>query len=314
MNNNQQLHLVIGGAGAIGSAVINELRSRNIPVKALERKKAIKGIETTHADVLDLEAFTKAAAGATHIYVCVGLPYFARIWQRDWPSVMKNTIEVCKTYHAKLIFFDNVYMYGPPPLSMPFTEDNEQKPVTKKGKARKETADLLLAAMRKGEVQGVIGRSADFYGPYAVNSPFYIVFLENILKNKNPQWLGKPNVRHTYAFTKDNARALLELALDESCYGQVWHLPVGKPVAIEEIMMLINRYFHSEYKISYMPRALLNIMGLFIPILKEAKEMIYQFDDPYVVSFEKFKRKFPNFTVTPYDRGIQEMIMSFREN
>jgi len=309
----EQLHIILGGSGAIGSAVINELKSRNLKIIAVERTKKVIGTETINADLLNLKSFSNAVKGATHIYLCIGLPYNSTIWQRDWPQIMNNTIQVCKENNIKLIFLDNIYMYGPTPLAIPFDENHPQKPKTRKGLARKKTTDLLIDAIGKKEIQAVIGRSADFYGPNAVNSPFYIVFLEKMLKGKNPQWLGKKDVKHTYAYTEDNARALVMLALNESSYGQVWHLPVEKPVSIQDILDIFNKKLNKNFQISYMPRILLNFLSLFVPILKEAKEMIYQFDNEYIMSDQKFRNKFPEFKSISYNNGIEIMINSFRK-
>jgi nucleoside-diphosphate-sugar epimerase len=309
----EQIHIVLGGSGAIGSAVIKELKSKNLSVKAIERTKKVQGVETINADLLDYEDFKNAAKEASHIYLCVGLPYNSKIWERDWPKIMKNAIQVCKENSAKLIFFDNIYMYGPAPLDVPFTEDHNQAPTTKKGLARKKTTDLLLNSIDKKEIKGVIGRSADFYGPGAVNSSFYIVFLENMLKNKNPQWVGKKDIKHTYAYTEDNAKALVMLALDEAAYGQVWHLPVAKPVTAAEVLDIFNKKLNKDFRISYVPRALLNFISLFIPVLNEAKEMMYQFDNEYIMSDQKFRTKFPEFKPNTYEDGIEKMINYFRE-
>lgn len=308
---NNQLHTVLGGYGAIGNAVLQELNIRNLETRAVERNKDVPGFPTVKADLLDIAQTTKAIEGSDFVYLCVGIPYNSEIWAHDWPIVMHNVIEACSKNNAKLIFFDNIYMYGPAPLDIAFTEDHKQMPTTKKGKARKKTADLLLSAIESKQVQGLIGRSADFYGPRAINSTFYIMFLENMLQNKNPQSLNKPGIEHTYAYTEDNAKALVNLALDDTCYGQVWHLPVGDPITIQEIVDLFNKNLNSEFKVIYMPGFLFYILSLFIPILKEAKEMAYQFNSPYIMSFDKFKNKFPDFKVTSYDSGIQKMIRSF---
>lgn len=311
--NREQLHIVLGGSGATGSAVINELKSRALKVKTVERTKKLMSTETINANLLDLESFSHAVKEATHIYLCIGLPYNSKIWRRDWPQIMRNTIQVCKENHAKLVFFDNTYMYGPSPLNIPFDEDHLQKPITKKGLARKKTTDLLINAIEKGEIQAVIGRSADFYGSNATNSLFYIGFLQNMLKGKNPQWLGKKGIKHTYAYTEDNAKALVLLALDDSTYGQVWHLPVGEAISIQEILNVFNKRLNKDFQISYTPRILLNFLSLFVPILKEAKEMIYQFDKEYIMSDQKFRKKFPEFKSTFYEEGIEKMINSFRK-
>ena len=249
--------------------------------------------------------------GATHVYVCVGLPYNSKIWQEQWPQLINNVIDACSQTNAQLIFFDNVYMYGPPPLSIPFDETHPQIPHTKKGKVRKIVADLVLDAHKTHKVQAVISRSADFYGPNAKNSPLYIGFLERILQGKNPQCLGKANQEHTYAYTLDSGKALVELALDDSTYGQVWHLPVGRRITNEKVLEIINNELHTNHKISYLPKTLLWPVSLFVPIIKELKEMLYQFDNTYEMSWEKFHKKFPKFKPTDYKKGIQEMIKSF---
>lgn len=311
---NTQLHLVLGGHGAIGQAVIKELQSKDMFVKAVERSKEVKSVETIKADILNLTDTKRAVKGASFVYLCIGIKYNSNIWAEQWPVMMSNVIEACKEENATLIFLDNVYMYGPSPLTIPFSETHPQKPESKKGKTRKEISDMLLDAFKNGKVKGVIGRAADIYGPAAVNSPFYIVFLENILKGKSPQFLGKPGVKHTYANTIDIGRALVALALDESTYGQVWHLPAGQPVTIEEVVQIFNKELNSDFTVSFMPNFLLGLMSLFIPPIKEAKEMIYQFDNEYIMSFEKFRDHFPEFKTTNYDVGIREMIMSFKES
>ncbi len=240
--------------------------------------------------------------------MCIGLPYSSDIWARDWPLIMKNTIEVCKINNSKLIFFDNVYLYGPAPLKIPFDETHPQNPSSIKGIARKKTADLLVDVINRKEITGLIGRSADFYGPIAKNSIFYMSFLENMIQNKNPIWLGKPNIKHTYAYTEDDAKALVMLALEDSCYNQVWHLPVSEPITVQEILNLFNKKLNKNFSVKYMPKLLLDILSIFIPILREVKEMSYQFDNDYILSDNKFRNKFQNFKTTSYDIGVGNMV------
>lgn len=309
--NNQQ-HLVLGGSGSVGFAVIKELQRKNLLVKTVERSKEVQGVETIKADLLDFEQTKKVIQGASYVYLCVGLPYNSQSWMRDWPRVMRNVIDACATANARLIFLDNVYMYGPPPLAVPFDENHPQNPTTKKGKARKETADLLLEAHRSGKVKAVIGRSADFYGPGSTNSTFYFSFLERMLTGKQPQSIFRKGINHTYAYTTDNGRALVALALDNSTYGQVWHLPVGRPITFDEIVYIFNKVMDTNYKISYLPRILLPFLSIFVGTLNEVREMLYQFDDEYVMSFEKFQKHFPDFKVTSYEEGVKGMINSFK--
>lgn len=306
-----QIHTVLGASGAIGRAVIKELKNRSLSISAVERKWKLQGIEPFEADLLNKDEAIKIIRNSSFVYLCVGLPYQSKVWTKDWPILMENVITACEKANAKLIFFDNIYMYGPAPLSMPFNEENLQLPTTKKGLARKKTTDLLLKAIAENRIEAVIGRSADFYGESAVNSPFYISFLENILKGKAPQVLGKNGITHTYAYSGDNGRALVELALNDSTYGQVWHLPVGKPITFEEVNEIMNSFVGTNYKIRYVPKIMRKLLSLFILPLKEVEEMLFQFENPYEMNFDKFKKQFPDFQVTTYQDGIKKMIQSF---
>lgn len=308
----ENLHVVLGGAGAIGTAVINELLNKKLKVKAIERTKNVDGVETYHTNLLDHSQTMTALDDASHIYVCVGLPYKSVVWESDWPKLMGNVIAAAAKNNAKIIFFDNIYMYGPPPLKVPFDENHSQEPVTRKGRVRKQTADLVLKAHRDEKIQALIARSADFYGHRAVNSPFYIQFLERMLTGKAPQSLSKRGIKHTFAYTMDNAQAIVRLALDETSYGEVWHLPVGDPITFDDVLDMMNKTMQTSFTVQYTPKPLLHVLPLFIPPVKEVKEMLYQFNQPYIMSWDKLRKKYPDITPTPYAEGIKTMIESFR--
>lgn len=307
-----ELHVVLGASGASGRAVVQELKRRNLPFRAIGRSAHFSDFEMTAADVFNKSELLGAVQGASHVYLCIGLPYNLRIWQQQWPLLMQNTIEACESMRSKLIFLDNIYMYGPAPLAVPFDEDHPQAPVSLKGIVRKNVADILLKAMQENRVKAVIGRSADFYGPHAVNSLLYVSFLERMLQGKAPLVIARKNVKHTYANTSDNAKALVALALTESAFGQVWHLPVGEPVSPEEATEIFNRVLGLQLKPSFMSDLLLRILSFFIPVLKEAAEMQYQNKSTYIMNFEKFSRQFPDFKVTSYEAGFRAMAESFQ--
>lgn len=309
-----ELHLVLGATGAVGRVVVEELQVRGLAVKAVERTKTLQGVETIHADLLDPEQAKRAIIGASHVYVCIGLPYNSLVWERQWPPIIQNIIEACHQNEARLILLDNVYMYGPAPLDVPFTETHETKPGTKKGRTRHTVAAMVMEAHRIGKVRAVIGRAADFYGPFAVNSVLYTSFVKRVVASKSPQSMGPTNVPHTYSYTCDSGRALVELGLDDHVYGEVWHLPVSAPVTGDEIMKGLNEILDTRFTISVIPRWLLKTMGIFVPIVKESNEMLYQFDDPYVMSDLKFRGRFPDFDVTDFDTGLREMVRFFKKS
>jgi len=309
-----KLHTVIGATGASGMALLTELKSRDFSVRAVARKPvSAEGFEAVSADMMLPEEAALAIRGSSFVYLCLGLPYDSTVWAKQWPLVMQHTIDTCSREGAVLVFLDNIYMYGPPPMSVPFDEQHPQHPVTRKGKARKQTVEMLQQAMQSGSCEAVIARSADFYGPGTTNSLLYVSFLERMLQGKDPQILTRPDVPHTYANTMDNARAMVDLALDSSTHGQVWHLPVGHAVTYDELLALFNAELDSRFKLKKVPDFMRRPLALFIPALGELNEMLYQFEDPYVMSFDKFRQHFPEFEVTPYEAGIKDMVESFKK-
>ncbi|MEL7533554.1 MAG: NAD-dependent epimerase/dehydratase family protein [Bacteroidota bacterium] len=311
---NTSLHTVLGAAGSIGQATIQALQTRGFAIRAVSRSTALPNVSNHKADLLDLAQAREAIAGATYVYICVGLPYKTEIWARDWEILMHNVITACSENNARIIYLDNIYMYGPTPLQVPITESHPQSPTSIKGKARKRTTDMLLQAIAAGKVNGLIGRAPDIYGPKAVNSSLYISVLERMLAGKGPQLLAPLDIPHCYSSTTDIGKALVDLALAEDTYGQVWHLPTGPLTNNAEMIALLNAELGTQLKASVLPNFMRKFLSLFIPPLKEIGEMLYQVQDPYDFSDAKFRTRFPDFKVSTYEEGIKAMVASFREN
>lgn len=306
-----QIYTVLGASGATGRAVIKELQAKNYQIRAVERTPKTIEVESIPADLLIASDDINAIKGSTFVYLCDGLPYQAKIWQKDWALLMQNVINACEKAKSVLVFLDNVYMYEAP-FAKPFSEIQPQNPNTTKGKARKQTVVLMLNAIASNKIKGVIGRSADFYGEYETNSMFYPSFIENLLKGKSGQFLGKKDVLHTYAYIGDNAKALVSLATDPTTYGQVWHLPVGNPISPNQINYLMNTSLETNFKLKFVPTFIRKILGLFIKPIAEVEEMLHHFDKDYEMDSSIFKAHFPNFEVTRYKISISNMINSFQ--
>lgn len=315
MTNIPQLHVILGASGAIGTEIIKDLQARSLPFRVVERTKNISGIETTHADISRIDELKKAIEGATHVYNCVGLKYDTELWKSQWPEIIDNLIEAVSEIDAVLIHFDNIYMYGPSPLQNPITEKHPREPISEKGKVRLVLEQKLLEAFSSSKLRGVIARSGDFYGPGANLSMLYSSVLERALVGKVPQFLSNPDVDHTYTYTPDAARGCVVLGLDPTSYGQVWHLPTTKEILTSrKIISIIQKELGQEEKIQVLPRFALNILGLFVPILRELKEMLYQFDNPYVFDSTKFETKYQDFKVTNYQEGVKTTVNYYKKH
>ena len=52
---------------------------------------------------------------------------------------------------------------------------------------------------------------------------------------------------------------------------------------------------------------MIQIIGWFVPVMKEMVEMAYQYDRDYIFDSGKFEKRF-NFTPTPYADGIRAIV------
>lgn len=244
----------------------------------------------------------EAVKGSQVVYLTAGLPYDTEMWEDYWPLIMKNTIAACKENQAKLVFFDNVYMYGK--VNGWMTEETPYNPCSKKGEVRAKVARLLLDEIKKENIQALIARSADFYGPRAKNTYVNAMIFERLVAGKKPQLLLNAHTRHSYTFTPDAARAMTLLGNTEEAYGQVWHLPTDSSVLTgEAFLRLANQVFGKANKYSITSPFMIHLASLFSPMIRETKEMLYQFEDDYLFDSSKFEEKF--FKATSYEKGIK---------
>lgn len=298
------IYAVLGSNGNIGRLIVSELNRLKLIVHPVDRQQA---------DLLNPGQTLDALKGVSHAFVTTGLPYSTAIWESQWPIIMRNIIDGAAKTGCKIIFFDNIYMYGPAPLDVPITESHPQHPPSAMGRVRKQIADMLMSAHKAGMVQAVIARSADFYGPSATNGVLNMNVIDRMVSGKKPRWLGDPHAKHSFSYAPDAARATVMLGLDDKSYGQVWHLPVAAPaMTVQEIVGLINRQLGTKLPISLPSRSMLSIVGFFNPIVGEAARMSYQFDHDYILSCDKFMKAHPGFAVTSYQDGLLATLESRR--
>jgi nucleoside-diphosphate-sugar epimerase len=119
--------------------------------------------------------------------------------------------------------------------------------------------------------------------------------------------------RHTYAYSLDMGRALVNLALSDDCLGEEYHLPVGTPVTVSEMAALFNRAMGSSYRVIHIPDLVLRGLGLVQPLIREVQEMSYQYKTDYIMSDAKFRERFPDFRATSYEDGVAAMVEYFRK-
>lgn len=308
------MHTILGANGVIGHELSRALVASTPTIRQVSRnpRKVNAADETVVADLLDAQATTNAVSGSEVAYLVAGLKYDISVWQQQWPKVMRNVINACKHHGTRLVFFDNVYSYGRVDGLM--TEDTPFNPISKKGEVRAKIATMLLDEIRNGNLQAMIARAADFYGPHAVNSFPYATVFARLKAGKAPQWIGDPNAIHTFTYTPDTGRALVALGKSPEAYGQTWHLPTTKePLTGADFARLACELAKQPNKLQVAPHWVLRLMGIFVPVLRENEEMMYQFDYDYRFDSSKIESAF-GLQATPYRQGVGESLRSVAQS
>lgn len=305
------IHTILGAGGAVSDALTRELLSRQLPVRLVSRHPAPRtDVSCMAADLTDPAETLRAVTGSSIVYLCVGLPYNFSIWRRDWPKIMNNTIEACTKTQARLIFFDNVYMYGH--VDGPMTEETPYDPSSRKGDLRARIATQIMSEVRKGNITAIIARSADFYGPGTgkTSVPDILVF-QRLLKGQRAQWLVNADAPHSLTYVPDAARALALLATDANAWNQVWHLPTAAPAItgrafIEEAARILGK----QPGCTVLPPWMIRLGGFFDRPTAELYEMLYQYAYDYQFDSTKFQKAY-RFTPTTYEEGIKATALSY---
>ena len=307
-------HTILGAGGSIGNALAFELLNEKEEVRLVSRSNySIPGVESFKADLTNFEETLSSVKKSDVVYLCAGLPYDSKIWADVWPLVMQNSIDACKKADVKLIFFDNVYMYGRVDGKM--TETTPYNPCSKKGETRAKIAMNLESEISKENINAIIARSADLYGPYATTSSVpYILAIDKLLYGKKAQWMLDVSKLHSFTYTIDAAKGMALLSKHPECFNQTWHLPTFNPaIDGETFIELVTKEFGVIPDYTVLKKWMLRLAGIFDKTVTESYEMLYQSEFDYYFDSTKFNNFF-NFRPKSYPDSIHETIEFFKKN
>lgn len=309
------MQTILGANGIIGEELAKELflnYTTDIRIVGRNPSKVNETDQVFKADLLDLEKTKEAVKGSDVVFLTVGLPYSSEIFLRDWPIILKNTIAACAHHCAKLVYFDNTYMYN---QSSKFqTEKSPFEPSGKKGIAKEIAAKLLLDAIQKKEVIASICRAPEFYGPGKTKGITNTLIFENIKKDKKIKVLIRDDKKRTLIYTPDASKAMALIGNTEDTFGQTWHLPCDDDrLTYKEFIKTTSELYGKKLDYSILPKWLLKVVCLFNPVMKETKELFPRYETDNIFSSTKFKDRFPNFKVTTYKEGIETIINEIKK-
>lgn len=305
-------HVVLG-TGAIGRAVAEELVKRGESVRMVNRsgKMDEAPAQVIASDLYDPAKVREVTRGAQVVYHAAQPEYHK--WPEKFPALQKSILDGVAESGAKLVIVENVYMYGDM-NGTAFTEDTLYNAHTRKGKVRGEISRAAFAAHKQGRLRVTAARGGNFFGPWGLSSTMGERAFYPLLNGKSAQLIGRADLPHTHTYVKDFGKALMILGQRDEADGQAWHVPNDQPTMTQgDLIRLFAEEAGVEAKMSTMGKLMMSIGGLFIPEAKESVEMMYEFENPFVIDSSKFEKTF-GMKATPIREAMRETAAWYRSH
>ena len=288
----RELHVVFG-TGQVGTALAAHLAGMGLGVRSVSRHRPrmlADGVDWRGADVTDPEGAADAAKGAAVVYQCLNAPYTQ--WPKQFPPLQRGALGAAERSDALLVSLENLYGYGPTG-GTPMTEDLPLDATTVKGRTRAAMTRELLAAEAAGRVRIAIGRGSDFFGAgVTAGSTLGERVFDKALSGRPADFLGEPDLLHTYSYVPDLAAGLATLGTDARAVGEVWHLPGPETVTTRALLDLLAGEVGHPVDVRSMPKLARRALGLVSPLMRSLAEMEYEFEEPFVLDTTKYQSTF----------------------
>ncbi len=303
------MQTILGANGQIGEELAKQLKknfTKDIRVVSRKAEKVNDTDEVFSADLSIREKAIEAVKGSEIAFFTVGLPISSDLWEQQFPLILRNVIDACKINRTKLVFLDNTYMY--PQDDSVLTESTVFEPVGRKGKVRREMAEMVLAEMQSGVLDAVICRAPEFYGPVKTQSITNTLIFNNIKKGKKLKVPLSDSQKRSLIWTPDASRATALIGNTPDAFGQTWHLPVDEShPTYKEFITLASNIYGRELKYTVVPKFLFTIGARFNKKARELLELLPRYEHDNVFDDSKFRKRFPDFQVTLYKSGIEQI-------
>jgi nucleoside-diphosphate-sugar epimerase len=305
------MHVIFGAGGTTANALTRELLNHGQAVRLVSRRPvntAGERIPWVKADLMIYEEAVNAAKGATVIYLCNGVGYKKQDWKDRWPVIMQNAIDAAKKTGARLLFFDNTYMYGRATGAM--TETTPYHPCSFRGEVRARIATQFMQEVKNGNIAGAIARAPAFYGTDSGQSVLDTLVIDRFAGRQKARWFGDPRYTHNFGYLPDMGKGLYLLGQDRRGDGQVWHLPTAPPMTGLQFIALAAEIYGMEPRFFRVRKTLLRLMSLFDPAAASQLEMFYTWEQDYNFVSSKFEQFF-DVRPTSFAEGIKQTTRIF---
>jgi len=275
MNLNGKRILVIGGAGLIGSHVVEELLKEDVKEVVIYDnffRGCIENLEEAlrdprsrifeiGGDILQTDILNAAMKDVD------GVVHLAALWLlqcHEFPRAAFdvnirgtfNVLEACVTNHVKrLVYSSSASVYGDA-VEEPMTENHPYNNWTFYGATKIAGEHMVKAYHNRYGLEGVCLRYMNVYGPRQDYEGTYIAvimkILDNIDKGISPVVYGDGSQSYDFIYVEDTSRANVCALKSKIPFG-FYNIGRGIKTSIKELTEMILKIIDSDLSIQYEP-------------------------------------------------------------
>ncbi len=299
-------YLVTGGAGFIGSNIVDELVRRREEVTVLDdfssgKKKNLENasgkIELIEGDIRDPAALKKALKGCDYVLHQAALRSVPK--SMEYPQLydevnVKGTLNVlvasAENKVKRVVFASSSSIYGDT-IKLPQSEDQIPQPISPYAATKLSGEHYCRVFAKSYGLETVALRYFNVFGPrqsleseYAVVIPKFAVC---ILKGQQPPVDGDGKQSRDFTYVDNVVEANLSAAVREGVSGEVFNVACGKGYNLLDLVRILNEIIGKDIKPRFGPQRPGDVKHTLADITKMRK--LLKFDPK--VDFESGLRK-----------------------
>lgn len=302
--------IVLGINGHIGAAAARAFLAAGYAVTGFGRsnKHHIPGLTFVKGDANDVESMRAAIGDIDLVFNALNLPYHQ--WTEGRMEAQhERVIAALGTTGKTLLFPVSIYNYAA--TDRVVTPDMPQHPHTPRGEIRARVEDLYRAAAGRGDLQFLMVRAGDFYGPGTTGDWYDLAMMSEAKKGK-VAIMGAPGVAHAWAYLPDLARAFVKVAEARARLGRFenFHF-AGHFVTPEALRAAMAVATPAGTRFGWVPRWIFPVIGLVNPLMRDMAKMAYLWDNPMELRDPRLDALLGPHFATPFPEAVAETVAPF---
>ncbi|OGM11200.1 hypothetical protein A2Z22_01805 [Candidatus Woesebacteria bacterium RBG_16_34_12] len=290
MSSENKFVLVTGGAGFIGSQLVEQLVNKGYGVRVLDvisrgTMEYIQPlidagkIEYIDGDIRYQDAVDKAMNGVDYVFheAATNINRSERYHEESFDVNFKGSYNVFKSaldHHVKKVMFaSSASVYGQPKV-LPMSENHELNPITPYC-VSKLASEYLLKFFSRFGLKYTIFRYFNVYGLRQHTDAYYtsviIIFLKKLLNGETPIIDGNGKQSMDFVNVKDVVRANI-MAMESNVENEIFNIGTGKTTSIREIAYMLIEQSGKNIEPIFKPREV--IVTERRADIRKAKEML----------------------------------------